>query len=302
MNVLLTGATGFLGKYILAELLDRGHAVTVFGRRPPEQDVSWIQGDCGELHDCIAAMQGRGFDAVLHVAALPRPTDTPGTPEYEDLTRAPVCMATNVMGLYNMLSAAQRTGVGIFIQTGSNCVMGHERRISELPPPWQYLPIDEVHPGDPQDSYSVSKACGEILLKSFGAYGMRTYALRCGWILDRERRVMVASKRAARPTEDIRQVFNSYIAAEDCAAAHILLLEAAGAGRLLNHDVFYLNADDTLAPEPTMELLERFRPDLIPLLRRPLPGWASFFSNERLKQAAGWAPKLSWRDEIRENL
>mgnify|MGYP001248764125 CR=1 FL=1 len=300
MKVFLTGANGFLGKQVLSELVSRGHEVVLFSRRRPAEQWSalkWIQGDCNNLSDCVAAMKGSGFDAVLHVAALPAPTDIPGTPEFDDLLKAPQTMQTNVMGLYNMLSAALRAEIGVFVQTGSNCVIGHERRISGLPPEWRYLPIDEAHPGDPQDSYSVSKACGELLLKAFSAYGMHTCALRCGWILDKERRIMVATKRAAVPTADIRRVFNSYVAIEDCARAHVMALEAELTGDLLPYETLFVHADDTLAPEPTMELLEKFRPDLIPLLRRPLPGYASFFSNDRIKAATGWRSTISWRDE-----
>ena len=296
----MTGANGRLGPYVLNSLLKRGYEVTLFSRRQPSgeaQSLPWIQGDCNCLEDCVRAMDGAGFTAVMHVAALPHPTDMPGTEDFEDLQRAPVTMQTNVMGLYNMLSAAYRAQVPIFVQTGSNCVMGHERRTSDTPPAWQYLPVDEFHPGDPQDSYSVSKACGEILLKSFSAYGMHTYALRSGWVLDAEGRERIRTVRAAAPTDDLRKVFNSYIAAEDDGEAHAMVLDAAVAGKLLPFDVFYVHADDTLAPEPTMELLEKFRPDLIPLLRRPLEGYASFFDNSRIRQFTGWRPAISWRRE-----
>lgn len=300
MKVLLTGANGFLGAQVLRELVERGYEVVLFSRSSPPaewSEITWVKGDCNSLRDCVQAAEYAEFDAVLHIAALPAPSDQLGTPEFEDLEKAPQTMQTNVIGLYNMLSAALRAKIGVFIQTGSNCVMGHERRISTLAPEWQYLPIDEEHPGDPQDSYSVSKACGELLLKSFSAYGMRTYSLRSGWILDRDRRNMVATKRSAVPTQDIRRVFNSYVSLEDCARAHVLVLEAALANRLLPYEAFFVHADDSLAPEHSMRLLEQFRPDLIPLLRKPLPGFASFFSNARLKEATGWKPEISWRDE-----
>jgi thioester reductase-like protein len=37
MNVLLTGATGFLGEYLLAELLKRDHSVWAFYRSDPRK-------------------------------------------------------------------------------------------------------------------------------------------------------------------------------------------------------------------------------------------------------------------------
>lgn len=298
MKIFLTGANGFLGKQVVEDLVNNGHEVVLFSRRQPDQkwtSFEWIQGDCNDLPTCITAMQGRGIDGIMHVAAIPSPTDTMGTPQFDDLVHVPDTMQTNIMGLYNMLQAALRAQIPVFVQTGSNCIMGHERRISSTPPAFKYLPLDEEHPGEPEDSYSVSKACDEILLKAFAAYGMKTYALRSGWILDAERRDMVANKRAAQPTTDIRKVFNSYIALEDCSLAHVKLIETAHQGKLSNHSCYYLHADDSLAPEPSMELLEKFRPDLISKLREPLPGFSPFFSNKKLKSAIEWSPQISWR-------
>ena len=298
MKIFLTGGNGYLGKQILQDLADRGHELVLFSRGKPDEKWSrfeWIKGDCNNLKACVDAMQGKNLDAVLHVAALPAPTDMRGTAEFDDLEHVGDTMQTNVMGLYNMLQAALRAEIPVFVQTGSNCVMGHERRISADPPAFHYLPLDEAHPIEPEDSYSVSKACNEIMLKAFSAYGMKTYALRSGWILDSDRRDMVANKRAAVPTADIRKVFNSYIALEDCSMAHVLLVEAAHAGKLEKHACYYLNADDSLAPEPSMELLEKFRPDLLDKLTEPLPGYSAFFSNKKLKAAIDWKPVITWR-------
>ena len=298
MKIFLTGGNGFLGKQILADLADRGHELVLMSRGKPAEKwamFEWVKGDCNDLEACVTAMQGRNIDAVMHVAALPAPTDMPNTPEFDDLTHVGDTMKTNVIGLYNMLQGALRAEIPVFVQTGSNCVLGHERRTSSEPPAFFYLPIDEEHPIDPQDSYSVSKACDEIMLKAYSAYGMKTYALRSGWILDAERRDMVANKRAAQPTEDIKKVFNSYIALEDCSSAHVKLIEAAHVGKLEQHACYYLHADDSLAPEPSIDLLKKFRPDLLDVVREPLPGYSPFFSNKKLKEAVDWAPVYTWR-------
>jgi hypothetical protein len=44
-----------------------------------------------------------------------------------------------------------------------------------------------------------------------------------------------------------------------------------------------------------MDIIEKYRPDLIPLIRIPLVGHAALFSNNRLKAVCGWRPKMSWR-------
>lgn len=302
MKILLTGANGYLGKQIIEDLASHGHDLVLLSRRKPIDKWShfeWVGGDVCDLQTCIDAMSGKHIDAVMHVAARPSPSDVKGTDMFNDIANVPNTMQTNIMGLYNMLQSALRAEIPLFLQTGSNCVMGHERRISAGLPTINYLPLDEEHPGEPEDSYSISKACNEIMLKAYSnAYGMKTYAIRPGWILDRDKRIMIATKRAAKPTEELRTVFNSWVALEDVSIAHVLLIEAASAGKLPNNAFYYANADDSLAPEQTMELLEKFRPDLLSKLKSPLEGYASFFSNRKLKNAIDWAPKYSWREFI----
>ena len=299
MKIFLTGANGYLGSKVVEDLAKIGHDIVLFSRSKPDpkwDQYEWIQGDCNDLQSCIDAMANRDIDVVMHVAAKPAPSDVMGTEMFFDIENVPSTMQTNVMGLYNMLQGALRAEIPVFVQTGSNCIMGHERRISTTPPEYHYLPIDEEHPGDPEDSYSVSKACGEILLKAFSsAYGMKTYVLRSGWIMNEDRRRLVASNRP-NPTVDIRRVFNSYVALEDCSTAHVLVAGAAHAGKLPDHDQYYVHADDSLALEPTMILINKFRPDLLDVIREPLPGHASFFSNKKIKSAVGWECHITWRE------
>jgi len=299
MRIFLTGANGYLGSKVIEDLVARDHDIVLYSRRRPDARWSgheWVQGDCNDLQSCIDAMAQRNIDLVMHVAANPAPSDVRGTDLFNDIDNVPSTMQTNVIGLYNMLQGALRADIPIFVQTGSNCIMGHEYRISNTPPEFCYLPLDEEHPGDPEDSYSVSKACGEIMLKAYSsAYGMKTYALRSGWIMNEERRRLVASNRP-NPTEDIKRVFNSYVSLEDCSEAHVLVAEAAHAGKLPIHDRFYVHADDSLALEPTMELLKKFRKDLLDKIRQPLPGHAAFFSNKKIKKAVGWQSHYTWRE------
>ena len=84
-----------------------------------------------------------------------------------------------------------------------------------------------------------------------------------------------------------------WVGSEDVAGAHRLLMEAAP--DLPVHDVYFLNADDTTALEPTKELVERFNPGLAPLAAS-LEGNQSLLSNDKLKQAVGWRHRTTWRN------
>ena len=103
MNVLLTGGTGFLGEYLLAELLERGHSVFALyrnGRKKTStiqflksiglgdrvQDIKWLEGDIllsdERFEDWLGQHQGlNNIDCLLHsAAALNFNTDSKGDP------------------------------------------------------------------------------------------------------------------------------------------------------------------------------------------------------------------------------
>jgi len=302
MRVLVTGVNGRLGKWIVRDLLANGHEPVLFTRKPVElEDIKHLQqirGDVNDLQACVESMKGRKLDAVIHPAAMPSPTDTKGSDSWNNYGTCDLTMKTNIMGLYNMLQAALRNDIGIFVQTGSNCATGHGFRISGTEFPIRYLPIDEEHPVDVEDSYSYSKFAGEILLDSYArSYGMRCYAVRSGWILDEEMRKRFAPQ-FNKPVEGIFSVLNPWVSFEDCSMAHIKIMEKAGEGILPLFAKYYCHADDTNASEPTMDIIAKFRPDLLLHIKAPLPGYAPFMSNQKLKDHTGWTHNYTWRDYL----
>jgi nucleoside-diphosphate-sugar epimerase len=70
--IALTGATGFIGQYLLQELPRRGHRLRVLLRRPTEmlvQGSSAVIGDLSRPQNMGAALAG--VDAIVHSAGLP---------------------------------------------------------------------------------------------------------------------------------------------------------------------------------------------------------------------------------------
>ena len=71
MLIALTGATGFIGQYLLREMPKRGHRVRALLRRPtsvPMQTASAVIGDLARPQNMSAALEG--VDAVIHSAGL----------------------------------------------------------------------------------------------------------------------------------------------------------------------------------------------------------------------------------------
>src|SRR5258707_11822383 len=71
MLIALTGATGFIGQYLLQEMPKRGYRVRALLRRPasmPVQTSSAVIGDLTRPQNMSAALEG--VDAVIHSAGL----------------------------------------------------------------------------------------------------------------------------------------------------------------------------------------------------------------------------------------
>lgn len=106
MNLLLTGASGFIGGRVLARLLGRGARVASLGRTPPE-----IAGPGAERHRHLAVDLATGagldqvpwgeFDAVVHLAAA-------GVKARD--RRWAQAIAVNVVGTQRLLDALSRSG------------------------------------------------------------------------------------------------------------------------------------------------------------------------------------------------
>ena len=299
MKILVTGASGRLGPFVVAELESAGYDLVLMSRSRPEaaDRWPWVPGDVSSFEDCRKALAG-GIEAIQHLAAQPGPTDHPASRQRAAEQGIPFdqTMRTNIMGTYYLLQAALEKDVGVFVMTGSNCALGHGSRISGTDFPIKYLPIDEDHPSDVEDSYSYSKLVGEELLASYTrAYGMRTYALRSAGICPPERRANMA--RGASAAEAWNVWLWAWIGSEDLATAHRLLMEKSA--DIEPHGAYFCNGDDTTALEPTRELIERFRPDLLPLAKG-IEGHGSLLSNARLRGTVGWEPRTSWRDLLAE--
>ncbi|MGI6368913.1 MAG: NAD-dependent epimerase/dehydratase family protein [Anaerolineae bacterium] len=299
MKVLITGGSGRLARWIV-RALRADHELVLFSRTaPPEEcaDLPWIQGDLNVAADCERAVEG--VDAIQHLGAVPSPSDHPQERANRERSGAPLppmdaTMHTNIMGTYYLLQAAVHAGVETMVMAGSNCAFGHGYRISSRPFPFSYLPLDEEHPSDVEDSYSYSKLVGEELLASFTrAYGIRTYVTRPAGICPPERLQQMAANAA--PARAWSDWLWGYVPSEDLAEMHKILMERAQS--LPEHRVYVANGRDSTALEPTLELIERYRADLLPLAGG-LSGHQAFFSTERARRELDWEPRHSWRDYL----
>ena len=114
LNVLVTGATGFVGRHLVAALLDRGCQVRAVARREePARALPWfdrVEFVAADIHDPatdVAALC-EGIDALVHLA-------WPGLPNYQGLFH----LEHNLMADYAFIKRAVEAGVGRVQVTGT---------------------------------------------------------------------------------------------------------------------------------------------------------------------------------------
>ena len=296
-RVLITGASGRFGPFVIDALRD-DYELVLSSRTPPAEryaDFPWVQADITCFEDCQRMVEG--IDVIQHLGANPSPSDHPRIRAESEargvaLPAFDYTMRANIMGPYYLLTAAVAAGVKTVVMTGSNCAFGQGYRISDRPFPVHYLPLDEGHPSDVEDSYSYSKLAGEELLAQFTrAYGIRTYMTRPSGICPEDRLRNMAA--GAKPCTGWVEWMFAYVPSVDLAQMQKLIMEQAEA--LPAHDFFVANASDSTLLEPTLEIVERFRPDLLPLCRG-ISGHDALFSAAKARRVLGWKQTVGWRD------
>lgn len=143
---LVTGASGFLGSYVVEQLVDRGARVRCLVRRSssrqflPGRDVEFATGDVTDPPSLGAALAG--VDFVFHVAGLIK------TPRPEDYYRV------NYLGTINLLEACrlERDRVKRVVIVSSQAAVG---------PSVPGHPTNETHPCAPVTPYGKSKLLAE---------------------------------------------------------------------------------------------------------------------------------------------
>ena len=148
-NVLITGASGFIGSALTERLKER-HNVVCIGRHEPPVDARYVRGYFGSFED-LRALDETQFDAVIHLAAV-----TGGCLERDG-------MLVNVEGTRCLMRYLIDHGCRKFVMASSIAVVGFQNVA------WRpvELPITETHPCLDRDGYGVSKSLMERITQYY---------------------------------------------------------------------------------------------------------------------------------------
>lgn len=163
-KILVTGATGFLGKYVVQELIEKGYKVLALGRNENEgkklekMGAVFCQGDFVDKNKCSSYFQG--VDYVVHAGALSTVWG-----KWESFYE------TNVMGTKNVCELCMENRVKRMIYISSPSIYSgkeHRFRIKE----------EEYDSNNHLNFYIKSKILSEQVLREYEEKGLYTVVLR----------------------------------------------------------------------------------------------------------------------------
>jgi len=275
MKILITGGNGYIGSKLALSL--QGHEVEIFDRPKDIRNES-------ELQEAI-----KGKDIVYHLAALAELSYTDAHPQetYE----------VNIVGANNVAKVCAENNVLLnFVSTC--CIYGN--------------PLEKVSREgrmiNPSDTYAMSKAAGEYLVKMWGlAKGLKYNILRFGTVygqsLKKEMRMDMAIQKFVDAavnhlpitiTGDGMQARN-FVHIDDLVRALVLVTEKGVVGETIN-----LGGKE----RTTINDIAKIALDLGATSVEYIPARKDDFIDQNVslakaKKLLGWSPKVKFEEGIK---
>ncbi len=315
MNILVTGATGLLGGYLLQELQQRHEQITALVL-PQEnaatleaQGIKVVRGDITDASTLAPAV--KDCEIVIHLAGMMgvnRPLA-----DYR---------LVNVTGSENLYRAALAAGVRRFVHTSSHTVygLGHARFLTEQ---------DPLRPDS--DPYSRTKAEGDLLMQrlmresqmemvilrpgTFFGPGDRLHYGRMAWRLRNGKGVLIGAGNNALPFCYVSDVAHGFVLAAYHKNAPGNIYNLTNDQPLTQREIFNAIADDIGAQRPTRHLpywpiyygslgaemvgaLTRTKP-LVTRLGAMMFGTDNRHSIDKARRELGYEPAVTLREGLR---
>ena len=262
MRLLLTGSSGWLGRFLAPRLRAAGH--TVLGLDVAPGAETRIIGSVADRTVVDRAFADHAVEAVIHAGALHKP----------DIARHPAqaFIDVNVTGTLNLLRAAAEAGHDRFVFTSTTSLMITQAIRQESGPAAIWLD-ETTGPLEPRNIYGVTKLAAEGLCRLYaGEQGLGCVVLRTGRFFpeddDTHRDLSGENMKA-------NEFLNRRLTVEDAARAHVVALDRAPA---IGFGIFVISAPTPFAPSDA----EALKQDAAAVVRRYFPDAAAVYA------ARGW--------------
>jgi UDP-glucose 4-epimerase len=281
---LVTGGAGFIGRYVVEQLLQKGARVRILetpgkGHALRDRGVELIEGDLRKPDDVRRAVQGT--DGVFHmgVLALNPSTENPR-----------LCLEVNVDGSFNVFEAAHQLGVKKVVFSSASSVYGDTLEV-----------MDEQHPLMARTVYGASKIAGEAMLRALASTFeldyvtlryMNVYGPHMGYGLVHSVLTRIASGQPPTINGDGSQSFD-FVHVEDVAGATVRAMQADVSDETFNVG----SGEEKTVRDVVFTLLELanspFQPEFndvqVPMLRR-------VGSSEKAARVLDWRATIPFRE------
>ncbi|HUM02886.1 MAG TPA: NAD-dependent epimerase/dehydratase family protein [Thermoanaerobaculia bacterium] len=307
--VLVTGATGLVGSWLVPKLLSRGATVVALVRdADPQSELvrsgaiarcTVVSGRLESLADLERAIVEAEVDTVFHLGAQ----TIVGT-----AYRSPLAtFEANVRGTYNLLEACRRQSdlVRRIVVASSDKAYGEGR----------VLPYTEEMPANGRHPYDVSKSCADLIAQTYAStYGLPLAVARCGNIYGggdlNWSRLIPGTIRSA--LEGRNPVIRSdgrftrdYVYVGDAVDAYLSLADGLGREEVRGGVFNFGPGAPATVLEVTQAVLEAAgRTDLVPEIRNEAVAEIreQTLDSAKARRVLGWAPARGLREGLRETV
>lgn len=216
MHVVLTGSSGWLGRFLAPMLRAAGHTVLGLDVAPGEHTT--VIGSVADRQAVATAFAAAPVDAVIHAGALHKP----------DLARYPTqaFIDVNVTGTLNLLEAARAAQASRFVFTSTTSLMISQAIRDETAEHAVWLD-ERSGPLEPRNAYGATKLAAEALCRvAWLEHRLPCLVLRTSRFFPEDDDTHTAP---SGPNLKANELLHRRLTVEDAAAAHVAALHRAPA-------------------------------------------------------------------------